>query len=104
MDYPIVCLGRETKYRLSRRILYSHGAVPNPISRSRPPYLAAPFVERNMGIGIVVRFFGRKHSCGRTFEVRTKCSDSCAQYLHRFGNRGQISRAAQEFLEYIKIV
>ena len=65
--------------------------------------LVAPFVERNMGIGIVVRFFAEESiRAGRTFEVRTKHSIPARSICIVSGSRGQISRAAQEFLNTLK--
>ena len=103
-DYPIVCLGRETSTRrYLDEFFYSHGAVLEPDFEVATSDLVAPFVERNMGIGIVVRFFAEESiRAGRTFEVRTKHSIPARSICIVSGSRGQISRAAQEFLNTLK--
>lgn len=104
VDYPIVCLGRETSTRrYLDEFFHSHGAVLEPDFEVATSDLVAPFVERNMGIGIVVRFFAEESiRAGRIFEVRTSHLIPARSICIVSGSKGQISRAAQEFLNTLK--
>lgn len=103
-EYPIVCLGRETSTRhYLDEFFHSHGALLEPDFEVATSDLVAPFVERNMGIGIVVRFFAEDSiRKGRAFEVQTEHSIPARSICIVSGSRGQISHAAQEFLNTLK--
>ena len=104
VQYPVVCLGKDTSTRSYLDSFFEqYGLSLQSDFEVSSSDLVTPFVERNMGIGIVVRDFAREGvQKGSVFEIKTDIAIPPRRICVITGSKGAVSHAAQAFLDILK--
>ncbi|MEA4853920.1 MAG: LysR family transcriptional regulator [Christensenella sp.] len=104
VQYPVVCLGKDTSTRSYLDSFFEqYGLSLQSDFEVSSSDLVTPFVERNMGIGIVVRDFAREGiQKGSVFEIKTDIAIPPRRICVITGSKGAVSHAAQAFLDILR--